>query len=77
MVAGGENIQILEEREQRHSSRGRNGHRGYEQCTFSVTSESYPLFKRGDIIQRNIKGIQTGGESPRRFQVGQATPRGE
>jgi hypothetical protein len=37
----------------------------------------YPLFKRGEIIQRKIKGIQIGGETPRRMQVGGATPRGE
>jgi hypothetical protein len=35
------------------------------------------LFKRGEIIQRKIKGIQIGGEAPRRVQARGATPRGE
>jgi hypothetical protein len=35
------------------------------------------LFKRGEIIQRKFKDIQTGGEAPRRVQVRGATPRGE
>jgi hypothetical protein len=35
------------------------------------------LFKRGDIIKRKIKGIQVGGETPRRVQAGGATPRRE
>jgi hypothetical protein len=35
------------------------------------------LFKRGDIIQRNIKGIKTEGETPRRFRVGGAAPKRE
>jgi hypothetical protein len=35
------------------------------------------LFKRGDIIQRKIKGIQAEGESPRRVQVGGVSPRRE
>jgi hypothetical protein len=35
------------------------------------------LFKRGEIIQRKIKGIQIGGAVPRRMQVGGASPRGE
>jgi hypothetical protein len=35
------------------------------------------LFKKGEIIQRNIKGIQTGGASPRRVQVGGEARRGE
>jgi hypothetical protein len=35
------------------------------------------LFKRGDIIQRKIKGIQAGGETPRRFQAGGVSPRRE
>jgi hypothetical protein len=33
------------------------------------------LFKRGEIIQRKIKGIQIGGAAPRRVQVRGATPR--
>jgi hypothetical protein len=35
------------------------------------------LFKRGEIIQRKIKGIQIGGAAPRRVQAGEATPKGE
>jgi hypothetical protein len=35
------------------------------------------LFKRGEIIQRKIKGIQTGGVSPRRVQARGTTPRFE
>jgi hypothetical protein len=35
------------------------------------------LFKRGEIIQRNIKGIQAGGAAPRRVQTGGATLRRE
>jgi hypothetical protein len=35
------------------------------------------LFRRGEIIQRKIKGIQTGGATPRRVQVGGEAPRGE
>jgi hypothetical protein len=35
------------------------------------------LFKRGEIIQRKIKDIQIGGESPRRVQARGAAPRGE
>jgi hypothetical protein len=35
------------------------------------------LFKRGEIIQRKIKGIQVGGAAPRRVQAGGATPRRE
>jgi hypothetical protein len=35
------------------------------------------LFKRGEIIQRKIKGIQTGGAVPRRVQAGRAAPRRE
>jgi hypothetical protein len=35
------------------------------------------LFKRGEIIQRKIKGIQTRGASPRRVQEGGAAPRRE
>jgi hypothetical protein len=33
------------------------------------------LFKRGKIIQRKIKGIQGGGEAPRRVQARGAAPR--
>jgi hypothetical protein len=35
------------------------------------------LLKKGEIIQKNIKGIQTGGAAPRRVQARGATPRGE
>jgi len=35
------------------------------------------LFKRGDIIQRKIKGIQIGGATPMRVQARVASPRGE
>jgi hypothetical protein len=35
------------------------------------------LFKRGEIIHRKIKGIQTGGTTPRRVHAGGAAPRGE
>jgi hypothetical protein len=35
------------------------------------------LFKRGEIIQRNIKGTQKGGETPRKVQAGGAAPRGK
>jgi hypothetical protein len=35
------------------------------------------LFKRGEIIQRKIKGIQIGGAAPRRVQARGAVPRGE
>jgi hypothetical protein len=35
------------------------------------------LFKRGVVIQRKLKGIQTRGVSPRIFQVGGAAPRRE
>jgi hypothetical protein len=35
------------------------------------------LFKRGEIIQRKIKGTQTGGETPRKVQAGGVAPRGE
>ena len=35
------------------------------------------MLKRGNIIHRNIKGIQIGGSTPRRVQAGGATPRGE
>ena len=35
------------------------------------------MFKRGEIIQRKIKGIQIGGATPRRVQARGATPRGE
>jgi hypothetical protein len=36
-----------------------------------------PFSKRGEIIQRKIKGIQIGGVAPRRAQAGGAAPRGE
>jgi hypothetical protein len=35
------------------------------------------LFKRGEIIQRKIKGIQARGATPRRVQAGGAAPRRE
>jgi hypothetical protein len=35
------------------------------------------LSKGGEIIQRKLKGIQTGGATPRRVQAGGATPRRE
>jgi hypothetical protein len=35
------------------------------------------LFKRGDIIQRKIKGTQTGGAAPRKVQARGTTPRGK
>jgi hypothetical protein len=35
------------------------------------------LVQRGEIIHRNIKGIQTGGTTPRRFQAEGATLRRE
>jgi hypothetical protein len=35
------------------------------------------LFKRGEIIQRKIKGIQIGGVAPRRVQARGADQRGE
>jgi hypothetical protein len=35
------------------------------------------LFKRGEIIQRKIKGIQIGGAAPRRVQARGVAPRGE
>jgi hypothetical protein len=35
------------------------------------------LLKKGEIIQRNIKGIQTGGVVPRRVQARGEAPRGE
>jgi hypothetical protein len=35
------------------------------------------LFKRGEIIQRKIKGIQIGGASPRRVHARGAAPREE
>jgi hypothetical protein len=35
------------------------------------------LFKKGDIIQRNIKGIQTEVVVPRRLKVRGVAPRGE
>jgi hypothetical protein len=34
-----------------------------------------PCSKRGEIIQRKIKGIKKGGASPRRVQAGRAAPR--
>jgi hypothetical protein len=74
MVLGGEKSPILEEKAQRHSSRGRNGHR---RSMSDVSSTLHPLLKRGEIIQRKIKGIQTGGAAPRRVQARGAAPRGE
>jgi hypothetical protein len=35
------------------------------------------LFKRAEIIQRNIKGTQIGGEAPMKVQARGATPRGK
>jgi hypothetical protein len=35
------------------------------------------LLKRGEIIQRKIKGIHIGGGAPRRIQVRVEAPRGE
>jgi hypothetical protein len=43
----------------------------------SITSEWYPLFKRGEIIQRKIKGTQIVGAAPRKVQEWGATPRGK
>ena len=35
------------------------------------------MLKNGEIIQRNIKGIQTRGVVPRRVQAKGVAPRGE
>jgi hypothetical protein len=35
------------------------------------------LFKRGEIIQRKIKGTQIGGAAPRKVQTGVVSPRGK
>jgi hypothetical protein len=43
---------------------------------FSTLHQSdIPCSKRGDIIQRKIKGSQVGGAIPRRVQERGATPR--
>jgi hypothetical protein len=35
------------------------------------------LIQKGEIIQRKIKGIERGGATLKRVQVGGAAPRGE
>jgi hypothetical protein len=37
----------------------------------------YPLLKKGEIIQRKMKGTHIGGASPRKVQAGGVAPRGE
>jgi hypothetical protein len=43
----------------------------------NIASEWHPLSKGGEIIQKTLKGIQTGGVAPRRVQEGGQTPRRE
>jgi hypothetical protein len=62
----------FEERAQRNNFQEERWSQGeYVRCIFNITSEWYPLFKRGEIIQRKIKGTQTGGASPRRGKQGE------
>jgi hypothetical protein len=88
MVLGGEKIPILEERAQRHSSRGRNAHKGsMSDVSSSLHQSDIPcskgerLFKGiqigGAIPGRDSHDIQVGGAAPRRVQAGGAAPRGE
>jgi hypothetical protein len=69
---------IFEERAHSHNSRRSDGHRGSMFDVYSKLHKSdIPMFKKGKIIQRKIKGIQIGGAAPRRVQARGEAPSGE
>jgi hypothetical protein len=69
-----ENISILEERAQRHNSRGSDGHRGSMSNVFSALHQIDIPCSKGERLFNDNK---IGGEAPRRVQSRGAAPRGE
>jgi hypothetical protein len=77
MVLGGEKSPILEERAQRHSSRGSNGHRGSMSDVSSTLHQSDIPCSKGERLFRGISKAFRQGEQPQgEFKQGEQ-PQGE
>jgi hypothetical protein len=77
MVLGGEKSPILEERAQRHSSRGSNGHRGSMSDVSSTLHQSDIPCSKGERLFRGRSKAFRQGEHPQgEFKQGEQ-PQGE